>query len=470
MTHQELDTFGELRSMLSRAPSELLWEQICALCDMEVAHDAARFEAELLSYVSAGLEGWPDALRTAPQGWVDAISAAGAHPCGSLVRRLARKPAGDVARLLSAPCLAQVTDLSLNALGMKRIDALAGASMLGALRVLELGSVEIEGAGAVFARLPALTALHGGDGRADRLLDALEDCGRLPALEALCLGLEEPVATLRRLRVCGALRKLTVWSRAALGDAGVAALCEAVQHAPLMLLNARCRGVSGACLAMIAAAPWRLEQLMISEVELSADAAALLGEHEAFGALRLLGLSWARLAPGALAPLLARRGEQPLRVLRCNYLNGMDAESWGTAAQGDTARGLETLVIEHSVLRRHGVFDGLVAGIDGGQMQRLSLSWNGLGAKHMKMLGEARLPGLRELDLSHNPITDAGAEALMAADWFGGLEHLDVNNCQLRKALVEKLRALPGRQLARPRREVAAQHRGARSWSDQLLR
>ena len=96
--------FGELRSLLAQAPSELLWEQICALCDAAVARDAGRFEAEVLPYVSVGLLGWPDRMRAAPKGWIDAIVKEGTHPCGPLVRwiDLDWRPAHDRARLLTA--------------------------------------------------------------------------------------------------------------------------------------------------------------------------------------------------------------------------------------------------------------------------------------------------------------------------------------------------------------------------------
>jgi hypothetical protein len=445
------DVFGELRSLLSQAPSEALWEQICALCDAEVAHDAGRFEAEVLPYVSDGLLGWPDALRTAPQGWIDAISAAGAHPCGSLVRRIARQPAGD-GRLLAAPCLAQVTELSLSVLGVPSADALEGASMLKALRVLELGNADPQGAGVRFEQMPALTTLHAGFGeRSGRgpLLDALKRSGRLAALEALwmgCAGLE--AADMERLDVCKQLRELAVWSNHRLGDAGVAAACEALKEAPLVHLNVGGCGLTGASVARIAQTPWRLEQLLIWGNALSEDAATVLGEHEAFGALRMLQLSKTGLSGAALAPLLSRRGPQPLRELRCADQGELSAASWSAAAQGDTARGLEVLHARQAKLGAGGAFEGLLEGMEGGRMRRLLIPSNKLGAAHMMALRDARLPNLRELDLSDNLITNAGLEALLAASWFEGLEILKVSKCHLNKAILGPLRALSGRALA----------------------
>jgi hypothetical protein len=442
--------FGELRSLLSQAPSELLWEQLCALCDAEVAVDTGRFEAEVLPYVLDGLAGWPDALRTAPRRWIDAIIAAGDHPCGPLVRRLAPPipreqalwlTASDKARLLAAPCLSQVAELSLRSLIGGRISALEGASMLGAVRVLELENTDVRGAEGIFEQLTALTTLRSSFGSALRssaalVEDALEASGRLPAMEVLWMGggaFDEARAA--RLGVCKRLRELALWESVALGDAGVAALCEALADAPLTQLNVGGCGLTGASMARIAAAPWRLEGLLIWDNALSEDAATLLGEHEAFGALRLLNVNKTRLSGGALAPLLSRRGPQPLRELWCEELPELSSASW--EAQGDTARGLEVLVASRCGLHRQGAFEGLMEGMDGGRMRRMLIPRSGLGAAHMLALRDARLPDLRELDLNANPITDEG----VAAEWIEGLEVLKLSWCELSVAAVELLRA-----------------------------
>jgi hypothetical protein len=274
------------------------------------------------------------------------------------------------------------------------------------------------------------------------LLDALEASGRLPALESLWMaGMGFLPADVARLGVCKRLRELAVWSSSGLKDTGVAALCEALRDAPLTHLNVGGCGLTGESVARIAQAPWRLEQLLIWGNALSEDAATVLGEHEAFGALRLLSVGRTGLSGGALAPLLSRRGAQPLRELWCDELVELSAASWSAAARGDTVRGLEMLVAERVGLRGQGALEGLVEGMDGGRMRRLVLSNNGLGAAHMLALRDARLPNLRELELNDNPLGDAGLEVLLSAGWIEGLEVLKVSGYGLSMAAVELLRA-----------------------------
>jgi hypothetical protein len=294
--------------------------------------------------------------------------------------------------------------------------------------------------------MPALTALHTGTckGRDSLLLllDALEVSGRLPAMESLWMAEMGFIAgDMPRLGVCERLRELAVWATAGLGDAGVAAICEALQHAPLTYLNVGGCGLTGESVARIAQAPWRLEQLLIYGARLADEAASMLGRHEAFGALRLLQLSKTGLSGAALAPLLSRRGPQPLRELWCEGLSELSAASWSAAARGEVMCGLEVLVAENAGLHGQGALEGLVEGMDGGRMRRLVLSNNGLEAAHMLALRDARLPDLRELDLYFNPITDAGLGGLLAAGWIEGLEVLRVSGCGLSVAAVDLLRA-----------------------------
>ncbi len=65
----EHEQFGEVRSLLSEAPSASRWWALCALLE-RVGPD--RYEAELSHYVTRGLQRWPDALRIAPLRWLRA--------------------------------------------------------------------------------------------------------------------------------------------------------------------------------------------------------------------------------------------------------------------------------------------------------------------------------------------------------------------------------------------------------------
>ena len=65
MAHHEL--FGEVRSLLSEAPSASRWWSLCELLERCAPE---RYEAELAHYVTQGLHHWPDALRVAPLRWL----------------------------------------------------------------------------------------------------------------------------------------------------------------------------------------------------------------------------------------------------------------------------------------------------------------------------------------------------------------------------------------------------------------
>jgi hypothetical protein len=374
---------------------------------------------------------------------VDAIVKEGWHPCGPLVRRLDRHLTHDAARLLAAPCLAQVSEMSLFGINVERLDALEGASMLKSLRVLQLGGADLEGAHRLLRSAAALTELYAGSCSREegaQLLNALRTSERLAQLEVLTIAGEGfDAAQAAGLGACVRLRELRVWASPALGDAGVAALCEALHDAPLEQLLVGSCGVTE--VAVIAAARWRLERLELWHNALSKGAARLLGVHEAFAGLRVLNIDSAELSGGALAPLLSRRGPQPLRELRCDDQPGLSAASWRAAARGDTARGLETLHASQAKLSAGGAFEGLMEGLDGGRMRTLELSSNGLVSAHALALRDTRLPGLRTLDLNANPIGDAGLEALLAAEWMEGVEVLKVSGCMLSMAAAALLRA-----------------------------
>ena len=65
------EPFGELRSLLQRPPSIGVWARLCRVVE---SWDEGEFIIKALPYVLDHLDqGWPDALRRAPQHWVDAV-------------------------------------------------------------------------------------------------------------------------------------------------------------------------------------------------------------------------------------------------------------------------------------------------------------------------------------------------------------------------------------------------------------
>ena len=78
-----------------------------------------------------------------------------------------------------------------------------------------------------------------------------------------------------------------------------------------------------------------------------------------------------------------------------------------------------------------------------GNLQHLDLTRNEIGAHGATALATARVPALRGLRLSQNPIKDRGLAAVRAAEWFPRLESLHLGECAVSDAALIALTADP---------------------------
>ena len=273
------------------------------------------------------------------------------------------------------------------------------------------------------------------------LLDALEASGRLPALESLWMaGMGFMAADAARLGVCTRLRELAVWSSAGLGDAGVAAICEALREAPLTHLNVGGCGLTLSSFARLAASRWPLRSLYWWGNSIGAAELELLARSRVVEGLQQLNIGDGRMGGGALAPLLSRRGPSALRELWLARGGEIGAAGMEAGAHGEVLSGLEVLHAETCRWEER-AFPALRAGLSGGSIAQLFLRANNLDDTSAAALAAADLPALRTLDLSSNQITNIGLAALLKAPWIARLDALDVSSCLVDADMLQRAAA-----------------------------
>lgn len=216
-------SFGDLRSLLQRPPTQATWARLCELLD---ELERARLEEEVFPYIEGRARAWPDELRVAPQRWVErAVEGGQVVPFWSVVRALDLScqylGAGQVIELLASPRLARVTHLDLshnrieergavilaqessilglvelrlafNHIGPRGAGTLARAGALEGVEVLELEANDLGERGALalaeaswLGEVRALNLIQNGIG--SRGVEALLGRGRLARLERLIL-------------------------------------------------------------------------------------------------------------------------------------------------------------------------------------------------------------------------------------------------------------------------------------------
>jgi Leucine-rich repeat (LRR) protein len=90
------------------------------------------------------------------------------------------------------------------------------------------------------------------------------------------------------------------------------------------------------------------------------------------------------------------------------------------------------------------IAEALAEQVRPGRLERLSLAGNGIGARGCGAVAEEAVSGgLRGLDLSRNPLGASGAESLVQRGTLEGLIRLDVRRCQLTTDGMQTL-LLPG--------------------------
>lgn len=139
-------SFGELRSLLQRAPSAERWRQLCHIFE---SFGADQFDDMIVPYVRSITRSWPRELCVAPQRWVLAELEGQVLPYWSVARVLSLscsylKPQ-QIKQLLSSDRLGFVEALHMdsNRGGASTAGLLASATSLTALEVLDLGYNEL---------------------------------------------------------------------------------------------------------------------------------------------------------------------------------------------------------------------------------------------------------------------------------------------------------------------------------------
>jgi hypothetical protein len=132
--------FGELRSLLSQAPSAALWARLWRM--MEGVEPTR--QGELVPYVSGHLERWPDALRVAPEHWSQRALYDEDVPLWPLVRSASLARWGlydtELIALTRSEAMEQLTclELSHNQLGEDGLRAVASSARCERLRSLKV--------------------------------------------------------------------------------------------------------------------------------------------------------------------------------------------------------------------------------------------------------------------------------------------------------------------------------------------
>lgn len=347
---------------------------------------------ELLRRGLAAAATWPDEIRLAPPGWVEAWRA-GAGPVGwPLARAVQLFDVDDARALVAHGALAEITVLEISELSSERcarlgelLDVLATSSQLTQIRSLTI-RVPPCGRPEVLARLADL---------------------ELPALRRLALPKSVGPAeaeVLAGLPLLARLRELDL-SESAPQASGLAAL-------------GRSEHLRG------------LEVLRLRRVLDTLDAGAALAKTPAWVGLRELDLSYNRFNSETLRGLGGNPALTNLEVLDLRGSIGLGADNLRAFVR---AGGLPNL----EVLRLGGaVGDAGVAAIVGAKqwsgLRELSLAGAGIGPAGAIALSRAtHLRDLERLDLAHNKIGSAGAEALARAPHLAGLRHLDLTGCEL---------------------------------------
>jgi Ran GTPase-activating protein (RanGAP) involved in mRNA processing and transport len=357
--------FGELRSLLQRAPEPQTWGALCAL--LERWPDDGSLAEQALPYCEAQLRGWEDSWRVAPRRWIARVLSGDKLPALALARRLRvhvqLTDRDKMQRLIEHPALGHITQLDLA--GTSLHEHMVGPLMErlaehNRLRALDLSDNDVLGA-----------------------LDAwLQDEPDKPPLERLSLAnvtratsnnaqpMALPLVRLARAPLVRGLRHLDL-SRNPLGvggSAGLDALVEVADAAPVLesLWLEHCEGHHGLpCMHIFALSGWEaLRHLSLrGNLFLHGGAHVLREAPAVLGRLKTLELGECRIDDATLDTLF-----EPLT----------EGHSWGLTALDLSDNPLTDQAVE----------------------RLLALPW----------VGQLRL-----LNLSATQLTDAGALALITS-------------------------------------------------------
>ncbi|MEZ4248464.1 MAG: globin domain-containing protein [Polyangiales bacterium] len=342
-----------LLGALCATPSESAWIALHGwLLGQPERHEA------LVGTATRMLDHWPPGLRRAPLASWESTRRGTEHPLWPLVRSL---------------------DLSARGLGDEEVARLAASPSLRSITHLDLSNNEIGNAG----------------------LAALADSPHLGALEHLDL------------------------SHNRFGSTGLEALVTRGAMRGLRALRAAHNGIGARGAEALANARLRLFELDLSGNELSGPGARALADAESLAGLRTLKLAQAKLGPDGVAALAVSPHLAHLQALDL-ALNGIGPSGAAALALTTNARGLRRLDLSRNGLGREGL-QLLLASQHLDDLRELDLSSNALGATGAMLLASA--PFVRRLErlmVSDDQLGDAGVAALLGSPHLGGLRALAI--------------------------------------------
>lgn len=271
--------FGEVRSLMQRAPDEAVWAALVEALD---GFDAATLREAVIPYVTPYLSRWPDALRCAPPAWARRLTTQRDGTLWHLARAVDATTWHDAASPaeLALHALTSAPEAPLTLLRLPRVEE-AGAHAAEALR------------GWPGAPRLTLLGLHHATIEDDALWSLLHE-GRWEALDTLELvgsAITDQLA--RALATAPVSRQLTALDLRRAGLHGASLQLVLAEGFPaLEVLRLDGNALNGAARAMASrrALP-RLAELTLSECELSASELARLLRAPFARTLRRLDLS-----------------------------------------------------------------------------------------------------------------------------------------------------------------------------------
>ena len=424
--HSPETRFGDLRSLLQRAPSAQVWFELIELLEDWQEEDPNDFVRVALPYVCGHLDHWPDRLRQLPIDWFESWCEQRDEQDmerGAWRFTLARAfvapelPHRDTARALvrgmtQSEWLEDATVLEMPRCYMRNLPIwmLARSSKLGRLEALDLSynGLSVWSMHAL-QRAESLTAIerlsldgNGLDARALMPLAARTDWRRLRALSLSSNALgDEGMEVLTSAPHFSRLRELSL-AKNEIGDEGIQILANSAMYGSLECIDLANNNLGSRSCEALAAAP-SLVELDLTGNTIDEFGGVSLVRSPYFGQWRRLGLANTGVAARTLEALAEH--DAPLELRRLD-LTGNQIAAAGASALA-RCRGLAKL-------------------------ESLELSVNALDVAAIRELSEAPfIPHLRHLSLSFNPLTDAGIAHMLTSSRLERLERLELHHCAI---------------------------------------
>lgn len=461
--------FGELRSLLQRAPSEGVWSRLCRVIE---AWGRAEFEARALPYVRDHLKRWPDHLRRAPQRWADDLLRGQGDvwpwsitrtlelrsvPLDELVELEDQPAEGDRALelLLQTEALYSVTHLMLTDLGITdegcaRLLEYPGISRLRSLR-LQGNHLGAEGVSRI-ARTKALSELVALDLRANhwggyeeaiaqlahsRALRGLEsldiECDLTPQdLEALLTTSNFP--ELRHLGLEGCFHQVAIEADE-FSELHAGMLNRAITLPRLTSMSLANNMLTDVEVEEIIASPWveRLTELDLAWNDLEDHGVGALTQCDALADLTSLSLRGCPVGEQG-AQELARAVFEEIRTLDVSSTRGVVSMN---------GREVTSSLLSQDAPRRYWLDALTDPAVRLRRLREINLSDLNLmldASDIARMESVTHLTSLETLQLANAGLTEEGVDALLTSTEFAHLTQLNLNrNHDLGSALADAL-------------------------------